>query len=222
MRALCALLLAASAAAAAAATPPHTPGGYGGDASCGDAEVCSGATGNPATFNFEVGGFPAKLLQDAQFGATIQDSPGFLITDPAIVRRAFEARFVDVSSPLFFINILYIDTGADRMLFDVGSGAAPGVGSDISGLLADELRANSIDPGSITKVFLTHGHFDHIAGLYTDANATQPAFPNADVYISRQEWDYWLGDDLMADDSVLSAEDLAGLQAFARNYFALV
>lgn len=221
MRALTTILLAGSAALARAAPQRalrQAPGSYGGDAG-----ICSGATGNPATFNFEIGGHPAKLFQDSQFDASIQDSPDFVITDSEIVRRAYEARFVDVeTTPLFYINILYIDTGADRMLFDVGNGAVPGVGSEISGVLVEELLANGIDPLTITKVFLTHGHFDHIAGLFNDINATEPVFPNAELFISRTEWDYWLGDDLDAGESRFPPDQIAFLQTFARNYFSRV
>jgi hypothetical protein len=78
---------------------------------------------------------------------------------------------------------LYVDTGKDRIVVDAGQGPAG------NGSLYEELRANGIHPDSITKVLITHGHGDHISGLLRDAGT--PAFPNAKIYISRTEWDFW-------------------------------
>jgi glyoxylase-like metal-dependent hydrolase (beta-lactamase superfamily II) len=50
-----------------------------------------------------------------------------------------------------------------------------------SGRLAGEQRAMGVRGHDITKVLLTHGHFDHIAGLLVDANGTELALPSAKV-----------------------------------------
>jgi glyoxylase-like metal-dependent hydrolase (beta-lactamase superfamily II) len=51
------------------------------------------------------------------------------------------------------------------------------------------MRAEQID-----IVALTHLHIDHIGGLLLNR---RPAFPNATVYVSQAEYDYWTSDDAM-------------------------
>ena len=38
---------------------------------------------------------------------------------------------------------------------------------------------------------LTHAHFDHIQGLVESLDTMVPAFPNAVVHMSREEYEYW-------------------------------
>ena len=107
--------------------------------------------------------------------------------DVELVKRALRdpAYPMDPSLPLVHINVLYVDTGSERMLFDAGAGAAAG------GALANRLREDGIAPDSITRVFLSHAHWDHIDGLF-DGPAL--AFPHATVHMSSAEWQYWRAD----------------------------
>jgi len=58
---------------------------------------------------------------------------------------------------------LLVEHAAERILFDVGAGAA----------LVPNARALGIDLGSITRVVLSHSHYDHTGGLAT----IRPACP---------------------------------------------
>jgi len=51
---------------------------------------------------------------------------------------------------------------------------------------AASMSAAGIDPQSITDVFISHAHGDHVGGLLNDQTAL--AFPNAAIYISSPEW----------------------------------
>ena len=55
--------------------------------------------------------------------------------------------------------------------------------------LADALRRLGHDPSEIDLVYLTHFHRDHIGGLMHGDTA---AFPHAEVYASRPEYDPWM------------------------------
>jgi glyoxylase-like metal-dependent hydrolase (beta-lactamase superfamily II) len=54
--------------------------------------------------------------------------------------------------------------------------------------LFESMKTLGIRPAEINAVLLTHLHGDHIGGLQRDG---KPLFPNAKVYLARQERDYW-------------------------------
>ncbi|MDR1405580.1 MAG: MBL fold metallo-hydrolase [Prevotellaceae bacterium] len=60
--------------------------------------------------------------------------------------------------------------------------------------LFEHLQTFDITAEDISVVLLTHLHGDHIGGLLRSGKA---AFPNATVYLSKQEYDYWTSDDAM-------------------------
>jgi glyoxylase-like metal-dependent hydrolase (beta-lactamase superfamily II) len=54
--------------------------------------------------------------------------------------------------------------------------------------LFDNLFSLGIKPEEVDIILITHAHFDHIGGLLQDGKIM---FPNADVYISEAEHNYW-------------------------------
>jgi len=71
-----------------------------------------------------------------------------------------------------------------NILFDTGYGKN----------LFDNLQYLKLKPEDIDVICITHMHGDHIGGLLKD---DQAAFPNATLFISQQECDYWTSDDSM-------------------------
>ena len=53
-------------------------------------------------------------------------------------------------------NCAYIETEKTRSLVDAGMSA---------GYIAKALKQIDVDPSSIQRVFITHAHSDHVAGL---------------------------------------------------------
>lgn len=135
-----------------------------------------------ATHDFTIGNASAKIILDLVPPCL----PVFALvnSDVEVVKRALcDPDYpMDPSLPLVHINVLYVDTGSERILFDAGAGAAAG------GALARRLREDGIAPESITRVLLTHAHWDHIDGLFAGDGF---AFPNAAVHVSRTEWEYF-------------------------------
>ena len=85
------------------------------------------------------------------------------------------------------LNLLYLNSGGQRILADVGFGASvPGMGGALKGLA--QLGISSAD---IDIIFLTHFHGDHIAGLCDDAGS--PVYANARYICMQAEWDEWMG-----------------------------
>ena len=80
------------------------------------------------------------------------------------------------------VSVFLAETPAGRILFDTGLGAPD------SGLL-EGLKALGLTPSDIQYVYLTHFHGDHIGGML---QADTVAFPAAEVYASKAEYDAWM------------------------------
>jgi glyoxylase-like metal-dependent hydrolase (beta-lactamase superfamily II) len=96
----------------------------------------------------------------------------------------------------------------DLVLLDCGLGLPKNGDFMITSLL----EQHSIKPNQITKVLLSHLHKDHIEGLgYFQNGSFLQHFPNATIYVSKQELNYALsqkGNPSFNDDL---AEQLAQL-----------
>ncbi len=99
---------------------------------------------------------------------------------------------------LMGLNCLLIRTPRDLILVDTGIGNlynekfASMFGVDKSTNLLQGLANLGIRPADITKVILTHLHFDHCGGnCIRDANGQiKPTFPNAMFYFQQGEFEY--------------------------------
>ncbi len=78
-------------------------------------------------------------------------------------------------------NAFLVQFGGKNILVDAGYGRK----------LIDNLKAFEVTPEQIDIILLTHMHGDHIGGMIRDGVV---AFPNAQVYLSQSEYDYWMGE----------------------------
>ena len=116
-------------------------------------------------------------------------APGVDVTKRTAALRAAGQSGARIKSPL---NVTMIETGAEKILIDVGSGTRF---MDTAGRLADALETGGIDPETITKVVYTHAHPDHLWGTINDFD--ELSFPNARYYISENEWNFWMAKDVL-------------------------
>ncbi len=136
---------------------------------------------------FRIGDAAATIVSDGPLtlptAAKIFRGPGKVALDATVsaVGQATDAVRVEQ-------NCLLLDTGGKRVLFDNGLGSEKLYGPD-SGKLLSSLAEAGVDPASIDAMVLTHAHSDHCWGTMGDDGA--PNFPNATLYISQPEMDYW-------------------------------
>jgi glyoxylase-like metal-dependent hydrolase (beta-lactamase superfamily II) len=90
------------------------------------------------------------------------------------------------------VQPLLVKTTDRVLLFDAGAASLFG---PTLGKLPASLAAAGVDPASVTDVFISHGHGDHVGGLVANEAL---AFPNAAIHIQAAEWDSLKGQDQMA------------------------
>jgi glyoxylase-like metal-dependent hydrolase (beta-lactamase superfamily II) len=82
-------------------------------------------------------------------------------------------------------NVLFIDTGQQKVLVETGNGDA----SSPPGKLVERLQEAGINPDEIDVVILSHADCDHIGGVASKDGIL--TFQQARIVLSRQEWTFW-------------------------------
>jgi glyoxylase-like metal-dependent hydrolase (beta-lactamase superfamily II) len=77
------------------------------------------------------------------------------------------------------VQAFFVRTPDRNILIDAGYGTN----------LFKNLQSIGIAENQVDVILLTHLHGDHIGGLLRDEKG---AFPNAEVYLSQEEYDYWM------------------------------
>ena len=77
------------------------------------------------------------------------------------------------------MNCFAVKTPEGVLLIDTGLPASNG------GQALQRLESLNIHPSDVKRIYITHGHFDHIGGLLNETGEAN--YPNATVYISADE-----------------------------------
>ncbi|HJY42514.1 MAG TPA: MBL fold metallo-hydrolase, partial [Steroidobacteraceae bacterium] len=86
------------------------------------------------------------------------------------------------------VQPLLLRTADHVMLFDTGAGANFGPSA---GRLLQSMAETGFAPVTVTDIFISHSHGDHVGGLVNAAGELN--FPNAVIHISAPEWAYLKG-----------------------------
>ena len=100
------------------------------------------------------------------------------------------------------ILAFFVKVGESGILFDAGL-------RDESVL--SKLDEKGIAPESVKAILITHFHPDHFGGIVDSVG--KASFPNAEVYVSKPEYDYWVNE--VKNESVISALKLYTVKQFA-------
>ena len=148
----------------------------------------------------ETSSVPAKTVEGTKTvslanGASvtwIQDNDGDKLMPRTLFSDASDSLYNSLNMPDGIpasVSTFLVKIDGKYILFDAGLGFW-------GGLLKNRLAALGVNADSISAVYLTHFHLDHIAGLlemedlFNDDN--RKAFKNAAIYASKVEYDYWM------------------------------
>lgn len=137
---------------------------------------------------FSIGDLKAVALEDG----TLQqpnDGKSFIVgRSPSEVAAVLASGGAATDHFEFGLQPLLVRGNHRVLLFDTGAGRNFG---PIAGALVSSLLAAGVDPSSVTDIFISHVHGDHVGGLLNSEGGL--AFPNATIHISAPEWSYLSG-----------------------------
>jgi glyoxylase-like metal-dependent hydrolase (beta-lactamase superfamily II) len=158
----------------------------------------------PYFYRFKHGNMQATVVSDGILPLG-EPSGSFLGTSKEEIGKMLTDNFLSPANVVLEQNILVLNTGDRMVLFDTGMGTSTMFGPT-TGKLLSTLKAAGIDPKDIDAVVATHAHCDHVWGIMADDGSRN--FPNAQIYISQADFDYW------TDEAKLGMKDPAYMKPF--------
>ena len=131
---------------------------------------------------FTIGAFQAAALSDGGGDFPNDNKTMAINKTKADVDALMTANNLPTDQLHLSVQPLLVKTTDKVLLFDAGAAALFG---PTMGKLPASLTAANIDPASITDIFISHGHGDHVGGLVAN-NAL--AFLNATIHMQAAEW----------------------------------
>lgn len=144
----------------------------------------------PYFYRFNIGKFEATIVSDGPLPLG-DPTKTFIPTQGENITGLLEKHFLPTDNVVLEQNILVVNTGSKLVIFDTGMGDSDIFGPT-TGKLKNNLKAAGIDPAQIDAVVVSHAHPDHLWGLM-GADGT-PNFPNAQIFISQADYDFWTAD----------------------------
>ena len=146
----------------------------------------------------EASSVPAKAVEGTKTvslanGASvtwIQDNDGDKLMPRTLFSDASDSLYNSLNMPDGIpasMSTFLVKVDGKYILFDAGLGS-------FVGQLMNRLAALGVNADSISAVYLTHFHLDHIGGLLEMDGIPNisKAFKNAAIYASKVEYDYWM------------------------------
>ncbi|NYT59315.1 MBL fold metallo-hydrolase [Alcaligenaceae bacterium] len=175
----------------------------------------------PGYYHMQLGDFQVTALYDGTASLPVNLLHGISAND---IQTLLEDMFVPVNKDgvQTAVNGYLVNTGKELILIDAGAAACFG---PAMGGISKSLQAAGYEPAQVSKVLLTHLHADHACGITANGKM---AFPNATVYVSKDEAAHWLNKETsaqapkeaqaffqFAQDSVAPYEAAGKLKQFA-------
>lgn len=140
---------------------------------------------------FRIGEFTAISLRDGGIDPPNDNQVFGVGKTPEDVAAVLSAAGLATDSLHLDIDPLFVKTADRVLLFDTGTG---GLFGPSTGKLPESLVDAGIDPATVTDIFISHSHGDHVGGLASAEGKL--TFPNATVHLSKPEWDHLSGQEM--------------------------
>ena len=136
--------------------------------------LTSGCSGDESDgiFSYRVGQFEVYMLVESA-----RDGSSNILVGAG---EDVLSRYIPSEGFKHSANAFLIKAPGQNILIDTGTGAG--------GIIIEKLRSLGVQPQDINAVLITHLHGDHFGSL---ANGGQAVFPNAKIYLSAIEFDYF-------------------------------
>ena len=157
----------------------------------------------PAFYRFKLGTIEATVVSDGPL-AIGEPKNTFRGPTPDELNKMMSDQFLPTNNVVLDQNALVINTGDKLAVFETGMSSVKR--NDAMGRLVANLKASGIDPNDVDAVIPTHAHIDHIGGIMAADGSRN--FPNAQIYISQADLDFWTDDTRLgtpAEGSALAA-----------------
>lgn len=142
---------------------------------------------------FTIGAFQAAAIRDGALSTPNDNKTLAVNKTKKEVGDLLAANNLSPDTIDLSVQPMLVKTTDKVLLFDTGAAALFG---PTMGKLPASLASAGIDPASVTDIFISHSHGDHVGGLVKADNTL--AFPNAAIHISANEWTYLKGQQNMA------------------------
>jgi len=142
---------------------------------------------------FTIGALQAAALRDGGLSVPNDNKTLAINKTKKEVADLLTANSLSPETIDLSVQPLLVRTADKVLLFDTG---ASGLFGPTLGKLPATMATAGIDPASVTDIFISHGHGDHVGGL-VKADKTL-AFPNATIHMSANELASLKGTDGMA------------------------
>lgn len=145
-------------------------------------------TSQLAPGSFSIGELTATPLRDGGLEFPNDNKIFGVGKKPEDVAQVLGANGLPTDKVSLTITPLLVKSSDRVLLFDTGAGTNFG---DASGKLGKSLADAGIDAGTVTDIFISHIHGDHVGGLVNAEGGL--AFPNATIHISAADWTFLQG-----------------------------
>lgn len=137
----------------------------------------------PGYYRIKIGDFEVTALSDGTLPINLHQLLTNTTSDEIdqLSKVQFQSSTEEAS-----VNAYLIKTGGKLILIDAGTAELYG---PALGHLSESLKKIGYSPDQIDAVLITHIHTDHTGGLM---EGNKMVFPNATIYISQPEMDFWL------------------------------
>ncbi|TWI98651.1 glyoxylase-like metal-dependent hydrolase (beta-lactamase superfamily II) [Mucilaginibacter frigoritolerans] len=148
--------------------------------------VFSAHAQQPGYYRMQIGDFQVIALSD---GTIPQELPKLLTnTQPNEINNLLSANYLPTTVETS-VNAYLVK--ADNKLILIDAGTSDNYGPSL-GRLTKSLLNVGYTPDQIDAVLITHAHIDHTGGLM---QGTKMTFPNATIYLSKPEVDFWFNEE---------------------------